>query len=574
MVYLAGNNNLAEEMVYAIKSMELVGSAPPDYEVFALYDSGIGPVPFEIRTRHVVPGGLLDRAERTRQSEADNLVRVTRDELATATKNTAGLLKKLDEIRKQLRPPAKLGKPSAPASDFLKNAFLSITEDAKAQVDELKHLFSAAKAAANGGPEVVDSVETVLTDFVVRTIREHPAEKYMLVLSGHGSGAVGDFLTGSSRFGGLSIPDLKAAMENICGTLKNEKFLAENGTYQPCLRRGRIDILGLDSCLMGMAEVAFEVRHFVDYLVGPQGFEPNTGWPYDDILMLLQGNPAPADLATDIVEKYIRCYSLDYTLADVSTDQSALNLTREQGSQRKLMAFVEALGGPDGLSMLLKNALESKSTKLETVNAVVMAHWRAQGYKDEQHTDVYDFCSLLQQSYPETHPIFKSCEQVKKTIKEALVLSSNYTGPEFQHSHGVSVFFPWASITDAAGISEVAHYKNLEFAKKTHWDEFLSAYHEATQREVRKDARGHEHPSRLNRREGLFTGPADIKTDSLNPKIRLDSLNPRIRIDSLNPRIRLDSLNPRIRMSGSARFGDMPKIASMKNPPVRWKDMS
>ena len=48
MVYLAGENNLAEEMVYALKSMQLVGSQPGDYEVVALYDGGLGPVTIEI----------------------------------------------------------------------------------------------------------------------------------------------------------------------------------------------------------------------------------------------------------------------------------------------------------------------------------------------------------------------------------------------------------------------------------------------------------------------------------------------------------------------------------------------
>jgi hypothetical protein len=68
MVYLAGDNNLAEEMVFALKCMKLVGSAEEDpvtgnrdYQVFALYDGGVGPATLTIDDRkgaHVgVQGG-------------------------------------------------------------------------------------------------------------------------------------------------------------------------------------------------------------------------------------------------------------------------------------------------------------------------------------------------------------------------------------------------------------------------------------------------------------------------------------------------------------------------------------
>jgi hypothetical protein len=52
MVYLAGENSLAEEMVYALKSMKLIGSEPGTYEAVALYDGGRGPVTIEIGKSH------------------------------------------------------------------------------------------------------------------------------------------------------------------------------------------------------------------------------------------------------------------------------------------------------------------------------------------------------------------------------------------------------------------------------------------------------------------------------------------------------------------------------------------
>src|SRR5215813_13014856 len=81
MVYLAGDNNLSEEMVYALKSMQLVGSKKPDYEVVALYEGGIAPVTLEIEQRETlltgVPplGDFMDRAERVRRAEANQRIK-------------------------------------------------------------------------------------------------------------------------------------------------------------------------------------------------------------------------------------------------------------------------------------------------------------------------------------------------------------------------------------------------------------------------------------------------------------------------------------------------------------------
>src|SRR5437867_5659461 len=84
MIYLAGDNNLAEEMVYALKCMSLVGSNPQDYEVFALYDAGVAPAKLEFRSKQApkasqgipVPGeqGLLSQAERSNKKQTQKLV--------------------------------------------------------------------------------------------------------------------------------------------------------------------------------------------------------------------------------------------------------------------------------------------------------------------------------------------------------------------------------------------------------------------------------------------------------------------------------------------------------------------
>src|SRR5262249_11725986 len=148
-------------------------------------------------------------------------------------------------------------------------------------------------------------------------------------------------------------------------------------------------------------------------------------------------------------------------------------------------------------------------------DAVILAHWESQGFKNEQYVDLWDFCGRLALQCDKISPAPKklkdACEAVQKIIagepgKPGIVVHSCYTGAAFQHSHGISVFFPWANMTDAVGTSDLTVYKQLAFAKQTKWDEFLNTYLARSQRQVRfgnrevpPDTEGLE-KSRLNRR--------------------------------------------------------------------------
>ena len=72
----------------------------------------------------------------------------------------------------------------------------------------------------------------------------------------------------------------------------------------------KLDLLGMDACLMSMAEVAYQIRSSVRYAVGSEQTEPLDGWPYDTILSKLAKKPslAPKDLSAVIVDKYLASY--------------------------------------------------------------------------------------------------------------------------------------------------------------------------------------------------------------------------------------------------------------------------
>ena len=70
--------------------------------------------------------------------------------------------------------------------------------------------------------------------------------------------------------------DAKDFLDNV--EMKN--VLAGTAT----LIGGKLDLLGMDACLMSMAEVGYQIRGSASFTVGSEQTEPGDGWPYDRIL--------------------------------------------------------------------------------------------------------------------------------------------------------------------------------------------------------------------------------------------------------------------------------------------------
>jgi hypothetical protein len=241
-----------------------------------------------------------------------------------------------------------------------------------------------------------------------------------------------------------------------------------NTVKKDTLKR-KIDILGMDSCLMSMVEVCYEVRKSVELLVGAEGYEPETGWPYQQIFQDLNDNATMGanQLANLIVDKHIEYYQ-NFATAGLSIDQSVCDLTQ-----------IDELA--EAIRKLAQTMIDNLSNPA-VQNAILLAHWRAQSYKSEQYVDLWDFCDLLQASRP-VKEIANACLEVQKIVKN-VVRHSAYYGPAFQHSHGISIFFPWK---DSGTLQQ--YCEGLSFAKETKWGAFLQEYVQQTQRRMRGDQR-------------------------------------------------------------------------------------
>jgi cysteine peptidase C11 family protein len=342
----------------------------------------------------------------------------------------------------------------------------------------------------------------LLADFIRWSTTEYRSQYRMLILSGHGSGAVGDFLTDanakSNQPGSLTIPRLKDAFElAIAGdpeiqAKKGDAELKNLSTRMPekelTSGRGRalLHVLGMDSCLMGMAEVCHVVQPYVQYLVGSEGFVPNAGWPYDYLLDQLNSRDpkdrSPEHLAEWIVDDVISHYD-DYVPAGVSIDLAACKLAE----MHSLNSAVAELSKELHDRLVEKDTAERDADRLRFQDLIVAAHWRAQSYKRELHTDLSDFCQELKASLArwnagEYGALIGLCDTVVAAV-DRVVIRKRFCGVEFQYSHGLSVYFPWARSAE----STLRPYKALGFANENDsaWSTFLERYLKSTQRPVR-----------------------------------------------------------------------------------------
>ena len=362
------------------------------------------------------------------------------------------------------------------------------------------HLSRDGRDGTLAGDVVEDLGETnparpeTLAEFFQWGIEKFPARHYLAVLWGHANGANDETLPhpvlsscddegygpeaghacqpaargrGLPRSRAVVISPSAAAFDPfMLDCLDSRRFQSALASVRATLGR-KLDVLGMDSCLMSGAEICYQVRDSVGLTVAPEGLGPVDGWPYDKILNALVENPSmgPEELATAIAEKFVASYA---DCEDLSVTQSVCDL----GKCGLLASAIDRLAG----------TLAVKLADDETKKAVMLARWQAQSYENTEYIDLYDFCGLLREHCRDGE-VKAACGEVMRTIAaEGFVLRSLYQGDAVQYSYGLSIYFPLREVSRS--------YERLDFARDTRWVEFLKEYVSRTQRPSRNDRDG------------------------------------------------------------------------------------
>ncbi|MEK6278947.1 MAG: clostripain-related cysteine peptidase [Acidobacteriota bacterium] len=340
-----------------------------------------------------------------------------------------------------------------------------------------------------------------LSDFIWWGIKYEykKSDRYMIILSGDGGGPVSTFL-----------PSIMEPHKKLHPFELHRVFQRISPKVRGLIGR-KIDVVGLDSCLMSTAEIGYELRTYVDYLVSSQGNVDDIGWPYRDILSWLKQNPttSPENLTKQTVDVY-NSYFVDYAMIGKSSGNlSALTLSAFDDLAPAIESFVDAA------MALLRNGSRSKNAQLSRrlfAQLLVRAHWVAQTYRDDQYADLYDFCDKLVEEIGlvqaassarnvDFSRVIEACNVIKQILcgastpgasySQKVVVKSCHVGAKYQYSRGLSIYFPWNRIREAYGAytkgrKPTGRQTEHSLPRATGWRRFLERYLAATERSPRE----------------------------------------------------------------------------------------
>ena len=304
-----------------------------------------------------------------------------------------------------------------------------------------------------------------LTDFIVWAETRYPAERYALVLWNHGTGWKEDDIYaryrerverairgGETRAGSsgsrllrqaLFLPTVGEIMgvedddtRAICYDDSSMDFL-DNQELCKALRDAekktgrRLSVLGMDACLMGMVEVAYQVHEYADYMVGSQEVELAYGWPYKPILGALVKTPTMSalDLSKLIVKQFGAYYTLLARGGGGKNTQSAVDLR----------AIPKTF---DKIQSLAKFVAKVYPTDLKTEIAMTRAKQDVQSFKDEDFVDLRHLMQLLRDEYDGDLKVADLANDLVEYLASGGPIVANFHGGRRPNANGLSIYFP------------------------------------------------------------------------------------------------------------------------------------
>ena len=233
----------------------------------------------------------------------------------------------------------------------------------------------------------------------------------------------------------------------------------------------KVGLVGMDACLMTMIEVAYQLREHAGVLVGSEETEPGPGWPHAAILGDLSKNPTltPAELGATVVQRYIE----SYRHARDSATQSAIDLAQ----------LDEVVSAVDQLARHLLAGIKTASVAA----ALLGARRRTLQFYDGLYVDLHHLAENLATATG-LGRVTDACRDLQRLLDGAEgkspVIAQGHVGAGMAPARGLSIYFP--PFRDPSS----SHYRDLDFARRTRWADFLDAYLRDG-RERRGGANGH-----------------------------------------------------------------------------------
>lgn len=293
-----------------------------------------------------------------------------------------------------------------------------------------------------------------LVEFIEWGVRRYPAKRYFIDVWDHGTGWH-ELKRAGARGVELGAQDI--SHDDETGNAITTEQLGQAIREAARIAGRRIDLYGSDACLMGMVEVAGEMRDDVEIFVGSQDLEPAEGWPYDYLLARWAADPTvgPRDVARILVEEFVRSYRGGSQGTNEVT-LSAFDLTRTDRLHAAMRDFGAAL----------------RALPLAERVKVRRAAQLAIDFFYADYRDLLDFVAQLEAQAPVgLDPL--AVAELRAAAGEYVI--ANGVTPGFARATGAAF---WLPPLRSSLQQRVARYEGLVFDRETGWSGALRAIFE------------------------------------------------------------------------------------------------
>ena len=274
-----------------------------------------------------------------------------------------------------------------------------------------------------------------LKDFMVWAATEYPAQRKILVIWDHGSGWK---KVAEDQGSHLTVPEIRKSIED----------------YREITGDPPLTMIGFDACLMGMFEIAYELKDQAEMIHGSEAYEPLEGWTYNHLLYKLNQQTTNSELAHHIVNDYIESYRNGSVYTSYSVTAAVVDTSKLEGVWDKLEDFS---GQINSVLPVYRDQVSYSRDQTQRYD------------QNPDYRDLYDLTINVENRIPVSDTI-KSSKELQDAINDAVIAEDHWQKPgklPVERAHGLTIYFP----TDGAETG----YDDL-LITDSKWFEFINNF--------------------------------------------------------------------------------------------------
>lgn len=341
-----------------------------------------------------------------------------------------------------------------------------------------------------------------LVDFVTWAMQSYAADRYVLILSDHGMGWPGGWSDPAPASSDSGRAPLVSALEGDFLYLSEiDKALGDISSQTGV---DKLDIIGLDACLMSQMEVYAALQPHAHIALASEEVEPSLGWAYAGFLQQLVDNPdmSSQQLATDIVNSYVK---QDLRIVDDQARQDFLRQGSPLGgffgaSSVSADQLARQIGRDGTLTAVDLDTLPDLMTQFnnfayilqnEDQSVVATARNYAQSYTSvfgkqsgPSYIDMGHFVQLAAREAG-SNEVIQAANAVVTAMNNTIIAEKHGSGKP--GSTGIAIYFPNSTMYRSPYTGPQSYNLIAErFVKSSLWDDFLAFHY--NDRSFRADA--------------------------------------------------------------------------------------